>query len=103
MLTVIFKLKNRLKKLSVEEGTSILDVARKQDIEIEGSCEGSLACSTCHVFIDEKWINKLSPANEDEKEMLGLLPDIKKNSRLGCQVILTKNLDGIVITIPNND
>ena len=50
MLTVIFKLKNRLKKLSVEEGTSILDVARKQDIEIEGSCEGSLACSTCHVF-----------------------------------------------------
>ena len=103
MLTVIFKLKNRLKKLSVEEGTSILDVARKQDIEIEGSCEGSLACSTCHVFIDEKWINKLSPANEDEKEMLGLLPDIKKNSRLGCQVTLTKNLDGIVITIPNND
>ncbi len=103
MLTVIFKLKNRLKKLSVEEGTSILDVARKQDIEIEGSCEGSLACSTCHVFIDENWINKLSPANEDEKEMLGLLPDIKKNSRLGCQVILTKNLDGIVITIPNND
>ena len=54
-------------------------------------------------FIDENWINKLSPANEDEKEMLGLLPDIKKNSRLGCQVILTKNLDGIVITIPNND
>ena len=103
MLTVIFKLKNRLKKLSVEEGTSILDVARKQDIDIEGSCEGSLACSTCHVFIDENWINKLSPANEDEKEMLGLLPDIKKNSRLGCQVILTKNLDGIVITIPNND
>ena len=103
MLTVIFKLKNRLKKLSVEEGTSILDVARKQDIEIEGSCEGSLACSTCHVFIDENWINKLSPANEDEKEMLGLLPDIKKNSRLGCQVILTKNLDGIVIIIPNND
>lgn len=103
MLTVIFKLKNNLKKLSVEEGASILDVARKQGIEIEGSCEGSLACSTCHVFIDEKWINKLSPAQEDEKEMLGLLPDIQKNSRLGCQVRLTKNLNGIVIIIPNND
>ena len=103
MLTVIFKLKNRLKKLSVEEGASILDIARKKDIEIEGSCEGSLACTTCHVLIDEKWINKLSPANEEEKEMLGLLPDIKKNSRLGCQVRLTKHVDGITITIPNNE
>ena len=103
MLTVIFKLKNSLKKLSVEEGASILDIARKKDIEIEGSCEGSLACTTCHVLIDEKWINKLAPANEEEKEMLGLLPDIKKNSRLGCQVRLTKHVDGITITIPNNE
>ena len=103
MLTVIFKLKNSHKKLSVEEGDSILDIARKKDIDIEGSCEGSLACTTCHVLIDEKWINKLAPANEEEKEMLGLLPDIKKNSRLGCQVRLTKHVDGITITIPNNE
>ena len=87
----------------MEEGASILDIARKKDIEIEGSCEGSLACTTCHVLIDEKWINKLAPANEEEKEMLGLLPDIKKNSRLGCQVRLTKHVDGITITIPDNE
>ena len=61
-----------------------------------------LACSTCHILIEEKWFNKLIPANEEEKELLGLLPDLKKHSRLGCQIKLTKNLDGIEIILPKN-
>ena len=100
MLEVIFKFKNSCKKFLVKEGLSILEIARIENLDIEGSCEGSLACSTCHVWIEEKWIKKLSPANEEEKEMLGLLPDTKKNSRLGCQIKINKNLDGIIITIP---
>ena len=103
MLTVVFKYNNSLKKFLVEEGSIILDIARKKNIDIEGSCEGSLACSTCHIFVEEKWLDKIVPAKNEEKEILGLLPDLKKNSRLGCQVTLTKSLDGIEIIIPKNE
>ena len=102
MLSIIFRNKNFKKSYKVNEGYTILEVARKYNIEIEGSCEGSLACSTCHILIEEKWFNKLIPANEEEKELLGLLPDLKKHSRLGCQIKLTKNLDGIEIILPKN-
>ena len=86
MISVIFKHNNSKRSYVVNEGFTILEVARKYNIQIEGACEGSLACSTCHVLLDEKWFNKLDPANEEEKEMLGLLPDLKKHSRLGCQI-----------------
>ena len=79
MLSVTFRLKNFKKSYLVSEGSTILEVARKHNINIEGSCEGSLACSTCHILIEKKWFCKLSPANEEEKELLGLLPDIKKH------------------------
>ncbi len=102
MLSVIFKYNNSKKSYLVNEGYTILEVARKYNIQIEGACEGSLACSTCHVLIEEKWFNKLIPANEEEKELLGLLPDLKKHSRLGCQIKLTKNLDGIEIILKKN-
>tara|TARA_Y100000287_G_C13924732_1_gene211837 strand:- start:58 stop:360 length:303 start_codon:yes stop_codon:yes gene_type:complete len=100
MLSIIFKHNNFKKSYIVNEGSTVLEVARKFNIEIEGACEGSLACSTCHILIGKKWLNKLIPANEEEKELLGLLPDLKKQSRLGCQITLTKNLDGIEITLP---
>ena len=100
MISVIFKNNDDKRSCVVNEGFTILEVARKHNIQIEGACEGSLACSTCHVLLDEKWFNRLEPANEEEKEMLGLLPDLKKHSRLGCQIILTKNLDGIEIILP---
>ena len=103
MLSIIFRHKNLKKSYLVNEGFTILEVARKYNIEIEGSCEGSLACSTCHILLEEKWFNKLTPANEEEKELLGLLPDLKKHSRLGCQIKLTKNLDGIKIILPKNE
>ena len=99
MLEVLFKFKNSWWKILVKEGLSILEIARIENLDIEGSCEGSLACSTCHVLIEENRIKKLSPAKEEEKEMLGLLPDTK-NSRLGCQIKINKNLDGIIISIP---
>ena len=103
MISVIFKI-IILKKATLQRKVLLfLEVARKYNIQIEGSCEGSLACSTCHILIEEKWFNKLEPANEEEKEMLGLLPDLKKHSRLGCQIKLTENLDGIEIILPKNE
>ena len=103
MISVIFKNNDSKRSYLANEGYTILEVARKYNIQIEGACEGSLACSTCHVILEKKWFNKLDPANEEEKEMLGLLPDLKKHSRLGCQIKLTKNLDGIEIILPKNE
>ena len=89
-----------MKKYVVDENLTILEIARMKKIDIEGSCEGALACSTCHILVEEEWINKIKPASIEEKEILELLPEYKKNSRLGCQLKITKSLDGIKITIP---
>tara|TARA_X000001036_G_C19931437_1_gene501931 strand:+ start:126 stop:434 length:309 start_codon:yes stop_codon:yes gene_type:complete len=100
MLTIVFYQDNNRKVYSVPEGLTILEVARKKNIDIEGSCQGSLACSTCHILISKKWINKIYPAKIEEKEMLGIIPNLKNNSRLGCQIKLTKSLDGLEIILP---
>ena len=101
MLSIIINYKNCEKKYVVDENLTILEIARKTKVDIEGSCEGSLACSTCHILVEEDWIKKIKPPSIEEKEMLELLPDYKKNSRLGCQLKITKSLDGIKITIPS--
>ena len=78
MPNVIFKISNKIKKVKVKENSSILEVARSENIEIEGSCEGSMACSTCHVIIACKWYEKLDPPELEELEMLELLPNYNK-------------------------
>jgi len=88
------------KKIEVPEGVSILEAARMHDVEIEGACEGSLACATCHVIVDDMWFNKLPSACDDEEDMLDMAIGLTDTSRLGCQIILTKELDGLVVTIP---
>jgi ferredoxin len=94
-------------KLSVcvEEGLRIMDLKHEQQCEkfledYECACEGSLACSTCHVILDEKSYNSLEPAEDDENDMLDLASGLTKTSRLGCQIKLIKDLDGIEIKIP---
>ena len=74
--------------------------AHKKHGDMEGACEGSLACSTCHVIVDQEWFPKLEPASEDEEDMLDLAFDLTKTSRLGCQIIMTEDLDGLVVTLP---
>ena len=81
-------------------GLSVLEIAPRYDIDIEGACEGSLACSTCHVIVDKAWFDKLSPPTEDEEDMLDLAFDLQKTSRLGCQIIMTEALDGLVVKLP---
>jgi 2Fe-2S ferredoxin len=87
-------------ELEAEEGATVLDVARKYGFDLEGACEGSMACSTCHVIADPKWFDKLPPASEEEEDMLDLAFDVRETSRLGCQIVLTPDLDGLVVTIP---
>ena len=81
-------------------GNTILETARANDIEIEGACEGEMACSTCHVIVEQKWYCKLEEASEDEEDMLDLAFGLTRTSRLGCQIEITEELDGLVVLLP---
>jgi len=81
-------------------GLSVLEIAHKHGVDIEGACEGSLACSTCHVIVDGSWFGKLAKPTEDEEDMLDLAFDLQETSRLGCQIIMTEALDGLVVKLP---
>ncbi len=81
-------------------GLSVLEIAHKHGVDIEGACEGSLACSTCHVIVDAGWLPKLVEPTEDEEDMLDLAFDLQETSRLGCQIVMTDALDGLVVRLP---
>jgi ferredoxin, 2Fe-2S len=82
-------------------GLSILEIAHRNKIDLEGACEGSLACSTCHVIVESEWYDLLSPASEDEEDMLDLAFGLTHTSRLGCQIIITEELDGLTVRLPS--
>jgi len=81
-------------------GLSVLEIAHRNGIDIEGACEGSLACSTCHVIINPEWYDLLKEATEDEEDMLDLAFGLTRTSRLGCQIIITEELDGLTVSLP---
>ncbi len=81
-------------------GLSVLEIAHRNGIDLEGACEGSLACSTCHVIVDPEWYDLLKEATEDEEDMLDLAFGLTRTSRLGCQIIITEELDGLTVTLP---
>lgn len=88
-------------EVEAPNGLSVLEVARMFDVPIEGACEGSLACSTCHVIVDEEFFDALPEASEDEEDMLDLAFGLKPTSRLGCQIILSDSLDGLRVSLPS--
>ena len=81
-------------------GLSVLEIAHKHGVDIEGACEGSLACSTCHVVVYTGWFGKLARPTEDEEDMLDLAFGLEETSRLGCQIVMTEALDGLVVRLP---
>ena len=98
-MTFILKDGSR-KEVDAPLGLSVLEIAHKHDIDIEGACEGSLACSTCHVIVDPAWFKKLATPTEDEEDMLDLAFGLTETSRLGCQIVMTAELDGLVVKLP---
>ena len=89
-----------VKTVDAPNGISVLEAAHMNDIDLEGACEGSLACSTCHVIVDEEWYEKLSEIAEDEEDMLDLAFGLTQTSRLGCQIIMSDDLDGLTVKLP---
>ena len=88
-------------EIDAEQGKSLLVAAQQNDIDIEGACEGAMACSTCHLIVSEDWFKKLPDASEEEEDMLDLAYGLTKTSRLGCQITVTEDLDGLVIRVPD--
>lgn len=81
-------------------GDNVLYLAHRNNVDLEGACEASLACSTCHVYVHEDYFDNLPEPLEEEDDMLDMAPFLQDNSRLGCQIILTKEMDGIELTLP---
>jgi len=101
MPQVIFIEKDgRERAVNAPIGLSLLEIAHMHDIDIEGACEGSLACSTCHVIIEPNWFANLEEPDEDEEDMLDLAFGLTRTSRLGCQIIMTEALDGLKVRLP---
>jgi 2Fe-2S ferredoxin len=88
------------KQVDAPVGLSVLEIAHRNKIDLEGACEGSLACSTCHVIVDSEWYDLLPSASEDEEDMLDLAFGLTHTSRLGCQIIITEELDGLTVQLP---
>jgi len=88
-------------EVDAPDGLSVMEIAHKNDIDLEGACEGSLACSTCHVVVGDEWFDKLGEATEEEEDMLDLAFGLTHTSRLGCQIRMTPELDGLVVTLPS--
>ena len=89
------------KEVEAPLGLSVLEIAHRNDIDLEGACEGSLACSTCHVIVSADWYDQLDEPTEEEEDMLDLAFGLTHTSRLGCQIKMTEDLDGLVVSLPS--
>ena len=87
--------------VNAREGESLLDVAHNHNIDLEGACESSLACSTCHVILDDPIFDSLEEACEEEEDLLDLAFGLTHTSRLGCQVKVTREMEGMTVKLPS--
>ncbi len=92
---------SQVQEFDAPVGLSVLEIAHENGIDLEGACEGSLACSTCHVIVDPLWYDQLEPPVEEEEDMLDLAFGLTHTSRLGCQIIMTEELDGLTVRLPS--
>ncbi len=89
------------KEVDAPLGLSVMEIAHRHEVDIEGACDGSMACSTCHVIVEPTWWAKLEEPTEDEEDMLDLAFGLTETSRLGCQIIMSEELDGLTVKLPD--
>ena len=93
--------KGKKKSIEVQNGLTVMEGAIQNNIpEIDADCGGSMACATCHVYVQDDWFNKIPKKEDGEEDMLDMAFEPKKNSRLSCQLIVSDELDGLVVNIP---
>ncbi len=89
------------KEVRASAGVTLLQVAQANGVDMEGACEGAMACSTCHVIVADDWFAKLPMAQATEEDMLDLTYGVMKSSRLACQILVTEVLDGLTVRLPS--
>ena len=88
--------------VEVQNGLTVMEGAVQNDIPgIDADCGGGMACATCHVYVNEEWLDKLPKKEDGEEDMLDMAFEPKKNSRLSCQLIVSDELDGLIVNIPS--
>ena len=92
---------NQVHTVEVQNGLTVMEGAVQNDIPgIDADCGGGMACATCHVYVKDDWFDKINKKNEGEDDMLDQAYEPKKNSRLSCQIIVSDDLDGLVVDMP---
>ena len=92
---------NQKHEVEVQNGLTVMEGAVQNDIQgIDADCGGGMACATCHVYVKEDWFDKINKKNEGEDDMLDQAYEPKKNSRLSCQIIVSDDLDGLIVDMP---
>ena len=87
-------------EVDAPKGLSVMEVSHKHGVDIEGACGGCLSCATCHVIVKPDWFEKVGLPSEDEEDMLDLAYELSETSRLGCQILMTDELDGLTVALP---
>ena len=89
------------KTIEVDNGLTVMEGAVQNNIPgIDADCGGSMACATCHVYVENSWLNKIPKAEDAENDMIDMAYSPKKNSRLSCQIIVSEELNGLIVTTP---
>ena len=99
-IVIFVTLDGKEHEIEAEEGATLMEIGRDANLGIEGTCGGSLSCATCHVYIKEDWINKIPKKEDGEDDMLDMAFEPNKLSRLSCQIIVSDELEGLVVNLP---
>jgi 2Fe-2S ferredoxin len=104
-MTALIFIKPDGEKVTVEatNGATVMEVAKENDMPMLAACGGSLACATCHVIVDDVWYDKTGEISEDEEDLLDTAHGLTHTSRLCCQIKVSDELDGMVMTLPPMD
>lgn len=99
MKIVVTDQKGTVHELEAIEGWRVMEIIRDHGLPIKAECGGCCSCATCHVYVDEAWLSKLYPMRDDERDLLDTAPDVKDNSRLSCQILMSEALDGLSVRL----
>ena len=89
----------KVHEIEAIEGWRVMEIIRDHGLPIKAECGGCASCATCHVYVDENWLPKLYPMRDDEQDLLDTAPDVRDNSRLSCQILMSEELDGLSVTL----